>query len=216
MIKTTNPGWPEPTDWANDLVLLLRECGSNYEGASDTHEKQKALSNMLARLSKQLRSLPPVENEDLFVPMMHLSDALAQASEGHKPTLLANRRDNPTRKASVYWMTAKMQAVVAYFTLSEAGHATPAEIVMKEMNKAGLRRRQGEEQTEKSIQRFVESYALQLSDEDGEPWVAAAKAKLDAFRSSADWPVSIADALAYTRKSFASKRLKPFISDPQS
>jgi len=170
---------------------------------------------MLTQLVKHLNTLPSILDGDLAQPLMHLVDALDQASEGHKPALFANQTKNPGRKSSAYWKTAKMQAVVAYHTLAEAGHSDPAKFVADEMNRAKLARRKGERQTRTSVMRFVHEYELSVheyelskGDKLPEVWISVAREKLSQFSANPAWPVSVSDATSYVRRAFASPRLQ--------
>ena len=210
MTKTTNPGWPDPTEWAKRLANSLAEQSGAYFSASDVHEKQVILASMLNHIVSHLNELPAVASNDLALPIMHIVEALSQASEGHKPALFENKKVNATRRSSFYWPTAKEHAVITYFTLADAGYSDPAGYVAMEMNRAGLARRKGEKQTAKSILRFVNDFVLSNADDKPSGWVVRARDRLSEFRTSPEWPLRQDAAKNYTQRVFQSKRLRPF------
>lgn len=211
-MKTTNEGWPDPTEWVNRLANALQERGEAYHSAEELHVKQVQMAGLINAIVSHLSELPAVGENDLALPLMHVVDAFLQASEGHKPTLFTNRRSNPTRKASIYWMSAKSWAIVVFYTLRDAGHPAPEDIVAREMNKQRLSRRSNERQTPKSILGFVREFEDYGLAPDAPVYVTNAREKLAAFRSDPRWPVDEQAALRFARESFRSSRLRPFYS----
>lgn len=214
-MKTTNTGWPDPTDWVNRFASVLRERGETYREAQDVHVKQVQMAGLLNAVVSHLCELPALNEDDLALPMMHVVDAFLQASEGHKPALFANRKISPTRRAGIYWQSAKSWAVVVYFTLLEAGHTAPEDIVAREMNRQKLSRRASEKQTPASVRRFIREFEDYGESPDAPVFVTNAREKLKAFRSHEEWPVDVQAALHFARKSFGSPRLAPFVPDPR-
>ena len=80
--KTTNPDWPDPTEWANRLHQTLAKRQANYVAETDILLKRNKAGNMLARVIDALRELPNFKNESVDWPLKDLLIFLSDLDRG--------------------------------------------------------------------------------------------------------------------------------------
>jgi hypothetical protein len=80
--KTTNLGWPDPTDWANRLHLAMAERQAVYDKQVDPLTKRNQVGGMLGLIISSLLELPAFKNDSVHLPLKDLMIFLSDLDRG--------------------------------------------------------------------------------------------------------------------------------------
>ena len=67
--KTTNPGWPDPTDWVERLHRALAERSAIYDRETDPLLRRNKAAGMLLEVISALKDLPKFQHETVHFPL---------------------------------------------------------------------------------------------------------------------------------------------------
>jgi hypothetical protein len=209
--KSTSPGWPDPTDWANRLYSALEAIGADYQAerwvAADDPEafeglnlKQARAAEALLAINAALRELPQFEKSKGAAILHDVAGALRDVVMGGAPRLFQSVTIGSPGGDGIHRNYVKVWAVTAVRFLVQAhgvAQRNATETVAQIFAKAGAKGRKGDPLSASTVRGWCDK-AHPLSDNKDEVRIdREAQANLDQYRTSPDWPGNCEDTLRW-------------------
>jgi hypothetical protein len=80
--KTKGLGWPDPTDWVNQLYQAMAERQAVYDAECDPLLKRNKAGGMLGLVISSLLELPAFKNDSVHLPLKDLMIFLSDLDRG--------------------------------------------------------------------------------------------------------------------------------------
>jgi hypothetical protein len=80
--QTTNPAWPDPSDWVNRLYRTMAQRQEAYDAETDPLLKRNKAGGMLGLVLLSLVELPAFKNDRVHLPLKDLMIFLADLDRG--------------------------------------------------------------------------------------------------------------------------------------
>jgi hypothetical protein len=211
MSKETNPEWPDPTKWANQLHLRLEEEGENFArtpwtSADDPDEceglnlKQVYAARALLVVCSALRELPSFEKSKGVGALHTVAAALNDVVEGGQPRLFRPARPGLPGGDGLERRYVRAQVVIAVRFLVEAHGIAETAACKKTAQifaEAGATGRQGGPLSVSTVIDWCgRTHPLAENPQDVHLFNDV-EAKLNAFRCHPNWPGEYRDAIQW-------------------
>lgn len=211
MSKATNPGWPDPTEWADRLHLRLEEEGEKFVGTSwesmgepDECEglnlKQTYAARAIIVVCSALRELPKFEKSKGVGALHTVAAALNDVIEGGQPRLFRAARPGSPGGDGLERRYVRSQVVLAVRFLVEAhgmSENSACNVAAPIFAEAGATGRKGSPlSVSTAIDWCGRTHPLAENSQD----VGLhndVEAKLNAFRNHPDWPGTYENAIQW-------------------
>ena len=209
--KSTSPGWPDPTDWANRLYEVLEAIGADYQAtpwavANDPEEfeglnlKQARAAEALLAISAALRELPQFEKSKGAAILHDVAGAIGDVVAGGTPRLFQSARTGNPGGDGIHRNYVKVWVVTAVRFLVQANgiaQRSAVEIVSGIFAAAGAKGRKGNPLSASTVREWCDK-AHPLSGNKTEVRIdREASANLEKYRASPEWPGDYGDTLRW-------------------
>lgn len=209
--KSTSPGWPDPTDWANRLYDALEVIGADYHAepwtpADDPEDfkglnlKQARAAEALLAINAALRELPQLKKSKGAAILHDVAGALRDVVMGGAPRLFQSVRTGGPGGDGIHRNYVKVWVVTAIRLLVQAhgiAQSKAIETATKIFASAGAKGRKGNALSASTVREWCDK-AHPLSDNKDEVRIdREAQANLDKYRASPDWPGNYQGALRW-------------------
>lgn len=209
MSKSTNPDWPDPSDWARRLHDRLEEIGTAYLAASwevapdpksfeGLNLKQARAAEALLITCSALRELPMFAKSSGAAVLHDVAGALRDVVMGGEPRLFKSVRPGKRGRDGIHRNYVKVQVVLAVRLLMEAHglfEGTAREVVAKIFAAAGSTGRKGNPLSPTTIKDWCDRAQKDALDSQDARIYREVEAKLVSYRNDPAWPGTYDDAL---------------------
>ena len=121
LVRSTNPGWPDPTEWLNRLYQEMSERQANYEAEPEVLLKRNKAGGMLAVVVHSLMELPAFENSSAHLPLKDLLIFLSDLDKGRDHPWSAPINFGGTNITATAQAELKLWVRAAFCVLKESG-----------------------------------------------------------------------------------------------
>lgn len=211
MTKTTNPGWPDPTEWAQRLLERLETIGAEYlaapwavaadpEAFAGLNVKQACAADAILAVCNALREFPPFEKSAGVAVLHDVAGAFADVRKGGEPRLFLSSRPGTRGGDGIYRNYLKVFVVLAVRFMVEAHEmAEPKAIklVSHAFAKAGATGRKGDPLSATTVKDWLDRAHPLASHPDDARICREVESKMTAFRADPGWPGSFDESIAW-------------------
>lgn len=211
MSKSTNPDWPDPSDWARRLHDRLEVIGTDYlaapwavapdpESFEGLNLKQARAAEALLVTCSALHELPMFAKSSGAAVLHDVAGALRDVVMGGAPRLFTSARPGKSGRDGIHRNYVKVQVVLAVRLLMEAHglpEGTARVIVAKIFAAAGSTGRKGKPLSATTVKDWCDRAQKDALDSQDARIHREVEAKLDSYRSNPAWPGTYEDALSW-------------------
>lgn len=214
MTKTTNSGWPDPSDWSRRLHANLEEIGDEYfklgwdvpddpDAFAGANLKQARAAEALLEILKALRELPPFEKSKGAAILHDVAGALRDVVMGGTPRMFTPVRAGTRGGDGIHRNYLKVFVVWAVRFLMEAHGWTETravKLVALKYAQAGATGRKGKPLSASTVQDWCTKASPHSSNPDEVRLDREVERQMDLFRNDAQWPGTENDALEWIER----------------